>query len=85
MNAPVEWLLQGQPYIRYRTRRDLLGLPEEDTQVAADREAMLAEPLVLGLLAELIDWPGPVIASHKSASQFFHKLTFLADLGLHCG
>ena len=30
----------------------------------------------------MTNWPGTVIASHKSAGQPFHKLTFLADLGL---
>lgn len=82
MNAPIDWLLEGAPYIRYRTRRDLLGQPESDPQVAADRSAMLADPLVREIVTELQGWPGPVIASHKSARQYFHKLTFLADLGL---
>jgi hypothetical protein len=36
-------------------------------------------------VAELAGWPGTVIASHKSAGQPFHKLTFLADLGLKAG
>jgi hypothetical protein len=31
---------------------------------------------------ELSAWPGRVISSHKSAGQPFHKLTFIADLGL---
>ena len=34
------------------------------------------------LLVELSGWPGTVISSHKSAGQPFHKLTFIADLGL---
>jgi len=37
---------------------------------------------VLALIAELQDWPGPQISSHKSAHQFFHKLAFLADIGI---
>jgi hypothetical protein len=85
MEAPVAWLLEGAPYIRYRTRRDLSGLPEDDPQVAADRHAMLADPAVQEIIDELQGWPGPVIASHKSAKQHFHKLTFLADLGLRAG
>jgi hypothetical protein len=85
MKAPIAWLLEGAPYIRYRTRRDLLGRPEEDPQVAADRRLMLTDPLIQELVAELQSWPGPVIASHKSAKQHFHKLTFLADLGLRAG
>jgi hypothetical protein len=43
---------------------------------------MLADPRLAGLLTELAGWPGTVIASHKSAGQPFHKLAFLADLGL---
>jgi len=43
---------------------------------------MLASPPVQKLVAELSNWPGTVISSHKSAGQSFHKLTFIADLGL---
>jgi hypothetical protein len=46
---------------------------------------MLADPGVKRLVKELAGWPGTVIASHKSAGQPFHKLTFLADLGLAAG
>ncbi len=82
MNAPVEWLLEGEPWIEYRTRLDLLGQPETDVKVKAARKSMLAHPQVRNLIRELSEWPGAVISSHKSASQPFHKLTFVADLGL---
>ena len=82
MNAPIDWLLAGDPWIEYRTRRDLLAQPETNSQVKSTRKAMLADAQVQNLVAELSDWPGTVISSHKSAGQPFHKLTFLADLGL---
>jgi hypothetical protein len=82
MTAPIDWLLEGEPWIAYRTRLDLLGQSGEDTQVRSAREAVLADPRVQNLVAELSGWPGVVLSSHKSASQPFHKLTFLADLGL---
>jgi hypothetical protein len=44
---------------------------------------MLADPKIKALLAELTDWPGTVLNSHRSASQPFHKLSFIADLGLN--
>jgi hypothetical protein len=78
----VDWLLQGEPWVEYRTRVDLLEQPESDPQVIAARKAMLSEPKVQALLAELTDWPGTVLNSHKSASQSFHKLSFVAELGL---
>jgi hypothetical protein len=82
MKAPVEWLLEGEAWIAYRTRIDLLA-EAEDAQIAqAARNEMLADPRLQRVLTELNEWPWAVIASHKSAGQPFHKLTFVADLGL---
>ncbi len=85
MKAPIEWLLAGEPWIQYRTRLDLLGEPESEPEVKAARKAMLADLQVRALIEELCGWPGTVIASHKSAGQQFHKLTFVADLGVKAG
>jgi len=85
MNAPIDWLLEGEPYIEYRTRIDLLGQSEEDNQVISARKSMLEDAQLHNLLSELSGWPGKVISSHKSAKQSFHKLTFVADLGLRVG
>lgn len=82
MNPPVDWLLAGPPWVRYRARLDLFDLPESAPAVAADRAELLAHPLVTALVRGLADWPGQVISSHKSAGQAYHRLTFLADLGL---
>ncbi|HBG74955.1 MAG: hypothetical protein A2X25_07365 [Chloroflexi bacterium GWB2_49_20] len=81
MSAPVDWLLVGEPWVEYRTRLDLLGQSENDQQVNSSRKSMLANAQVQNLVTELSGWPGTVISSHKSASQSFHKLTFIADLG----
>lgn len=81
-NKTIEWLLQGEPWIEYRTRVDLLEQSEADPQVIAARKAMLADPKIKSLLGELAGWPGEVLNSHKSASQPFHKLEFIAELGL---
>jgi len=79
----IEWLLQGEPWIEYRTRVELLEQRETDPQVSAARKAMIADPKIKALLTELMDWPGTVLSSHRSASQPFHKLSFIADLGLN--
>jgi hypothetical protein len=85
MNAPIDWLLEGEPFIQYRARRDLLGQSEQEAEVQSARQAMLASSRLQALVAELAGWPGKVISSHKSAGQPFHKLAFLADLGLKAG
>jgi hypothetical protein len=82
MKAPVDWLLEGEPWLVYRTRRDLLGETENSPAVQSARTGRLADPQLQQVLAELNEWPWTVIASHKSAGQPFHKLTFVADLGL---
>ncbi len=81
-SPPIDWLLTGEAYIEYRTRLDLLGQAPDDPLVLSARSALLADQKVRALVEELSNWPGTVIASHKSAGQPFHKLTFLADLGL---
>jgi hypothetical protein len=82
VNVPIDWLLEGEPWVAYRARRDLLRQAEQDPPVVSARQSMLADGRVQALLAELSAWPGTVISSHKSAGQPFHKLTFCADLGL---
>ena len=79
----IEWLLQGEPWVEYRTRVELLEQNETDPQVINARKKMLVDPKVKALLTDLTDWPGEVLNSHKSASQPFHKLEFIADLGLN--
>lgn len=82
MRPPVDWLMSGPPYIQYRTRLDLLGETENTPAVRDARKTMLNMPEILELAASLQDWPGKVLSSHKSASQSFHTLNFLTDLGL---
>ncbi len=82
MRIPIDWLLEGEPWIEYRARSDLLGQSEKDPQVKSARESMLAQVQIKDLVSELSGWPGTVLSNHKSAGHPIHKLTFLADLGL---
>ena len=82
MKGTIEWLLEGEPFIEYRTRVDLLGQSENEPEVIQARKGMISQPGIQSILQELKNWPGTVLSSHKSASQPFHKLTFIADLGL---
>ena len=85
MNQPIDWLLNGPPWVEYRARVELLGQPEDHPEVHHAREAMLAHPQVRRLMDEVGEWPGPILKSHKSAGHVLHKLVFLADLGLRAG
>lgn len=82
MKEIAKWLLEGDPWVEYRTRVDLLGQLENEPEVVRARKEMIKHPKIQLLLEELTNWPGAVLSSHKSASQLFHKLSFIADLGL---
>jgi hypothetical protein len=79
----MDFLRQSpDPWVRLRTLIDIDGLPTDEPQVRAAKAAVLDHPLVAALLAELKGWPGVVLNSHKSAGQLYHKLSFLAEIGL---
>jgi hypothetical protein len=85
MSSVVTWLLQGEPWVEYRTRLDLLNQTEDNADASKARTRMLEDPKITSLIQELRGWPGTVLSSHKNPSQPYHKLTFLADLGLRKG
>ena len=72
MDATTEWLLEGPPWVQYRTRVDLLKQSEKSTQVVAARAAMLAHPQVKALIKGLAGWPVQVI-SILATPQFDKK------------
>ena len=77
-----KWLLEGEPWVEYRTRVDLLEQSENESEVIHARKEMIDHPKIQLLLEELKNWPATVLSSHKSARQSFHKLSFIADFGL---
>ncbi len=85
MAKVVDWLLEGEPWVEYRARVDLLRQAEDAPHVAAARQAMLAHPQIQALLTELAAWPGPPLKRHNDAGHLLHKLAFVADVGLRLG
>jgi hypothetical protein len=81
-NNVIEWLLNGPPWVEYRTRVELLGQSEGDPEVVKARKAMPASPQVKALLKELAAWPGPALKRHNDAGHLLHKLVFIADMGI---
>jgi hypothetical protein len=85
LDKALGWMLEGEPWVEYRTRIDLLGQSETEPQVVDARNRMISHPKIQSLLKDLQNWPGTVVSSHKNAGQPFHKLSFAADLGLKRG
>jgi hypothetical protein len=83
MDKVIEWLVQGPPWVQYRTRFDLLGQSERDSELITARQEMLAHPQIKTLLLELAEWPGAALKRHNDAGHLLHKLVFISDLGLN--
>lgn len=77
----ISWLLEGDPWVRYRTRLDLAQAQENDVLVEADFKAILKDKRIVKLFSDLEKWPGKTIANHSDDKLLLHKLTFLADIG----
>ncbi len=69
-------------WVRFRSLVDLDGANLDSPEAAHAREAMERTPQLTALLADIADWPGVVLNSHKSAQQTFHSLSFAAELGV---
>jgi hypothetical protein len=82
MNNIEEWLLEGPPWVQYRTRLDLLGQPESNPTVATARQAMVTHPQIRALISDLAGWPGKPLLRHNDAGHLLHKLVFISDLGI---
>jgi hypothetical protein len=85
MKTPVDWLLQGPAWIRYRTRIDLLGEKDSSPAAVSDRKEMLRDEHITGLIDSLEGWPGAPVKSHKQADLPYHKFSFLAEIGVRRG
>ena len=70
------------PWVRLGVLRDFDGLCPDDPRCAALRAEVVAHPMVRRLFDDLAAWPGIVLSSHKSAGQLYHKMAFLAEIGL---
>jgi len=79
----IQWLLSSdEPWTRYRTLVDLIGLPEEDPAVRMARVKMLAHRSVQSLIAAAASWPGYTLKRHNDAAHPLHALSTLADFGV---
>jgi hypothetical protein len=82
MAETVAWLLEcDEPWTKYRTLVDLLDRSEEDAEVQAAREAMLAHPQVQALIVAAAEWPGYALKRHNDAKHPIYRLSTLGDFG----
>lgn len=78
----IDWLLQADPWVAYRTRTDLLGESLSNEQRQQYVAATLADPRVGRLVEDVKNWFPSLITRHNDAKIVHYKLRMLADFGL---
>jgi len=79
----IEWLLRSdEPRTRYRTRLDLLEQSSDYPEVRLAHQEMINHEKVLGLIGEIIHWPGTALKRHNDASHLIQKISMVAEFGL---
>jgi hypothetical protein len=78
----IDWLLAGPSWVQYRTKLDLLGMDDNDTDVQKARNAMLLDSTILELIENCSSWEQVVLKRHNDAIHPLHQLSFLAEIGL---
>ena len=77
--SAIDWLLASdEPAIRYRARTWLLGKPETDAAVRADRRAIPEG----GIVSRLLDFPEPKLTPYRKWFGLHWRLVSLADFEL---
>lgn len=77
-NMSIDTLINSpQAFVSYNAK--LYFMKDNDALL---KLKILEDTRIRRLISELKNWPGEVLNSHKSAQQSFHKLAFLADIGL---
>ena len=58
IHKTIEWLEEGESWVRYRTKLDLRLFDNLDPFVQHEYNALTFDPKILKLISELEEWPG---------------------------
>ena len=79
---PLPWLLESNPWTRYRTLTDLLEIPVSDPETVKVKAELLQHNKILGLAEEVKDWISIAPTRNNDSKISYFKLRMLADFGL---
>ncbi|MEO1817043.1 MAG: hypothetical protein ABGU93_15785 [Acetobacterium sp.] len=77
----IKWLLAGDPYVAYATRKNLLNLPDHD--LVDLKKMVLHDARIKKQLGAVANFSGTEVSNHKNPDLPIHLLMFLLDIGLN--
>ena len=82
LNAdPIPWLLESNPWTKYRTLIDLLEQPKEAENVKRSFEELKQNQQIQTLISETTEWFPQSITRHNVPYLSHYKLQMLAEFG----
>ena len=83
LNAdPISWLLDSNPWTRYRTMTDLLEVDSSNPDLLKSRADLLQHEQVQKLVKEVQDWITIAPTRNNDSKISYFKLRMLADFGI---
>jgi len=79
---PLPWLLNSNPWTKYRTLLDLLNQPLSSDDVVQAENDLSNHHQIQSLISETADWFPQSITRHNDAKICYYKLQMLVDFGL---
>jgi len=80
-NNPIGWLIESNPWTKYRTLIDLLEEHNSSKKLLEVKEELLCHPLIIDLIKETKEWFYIPLKRHDDSTSSHYKLKMLADFG----
>ncbi|MBD3270610.1 hypothetical protein GF376_03730 [Candidatus Peregrinibacteria bacterium] len=85
MESTIDWLNQQPEWVSYRTKIDLEEKSPDEQDLKSIYKKLVNHTLTSSLFKEFDLWPGQPMKRHNDAKLLYHKLVFLADIGVKAG
>ena len=79
---PLEWLLNSNPWTRYRTLVDLMEADRGEDEVSAARSELYGNDAVQTLLENTLQWFPESVTRHNVPGLSHYGFAALAELGV---
>ena len=79
---PINWLLESNPWTRYKTLTDLLEYDKDSKEVKEAHDNLIKDPNIKKLIKETNDWMPKAATRNNDPKISYFRLKMLSDFGL---
>jgi len=79
---PITWLLESNPWTKYKTLVDLLDQPPSSKEAIAAKNELRRDPRIAALVSEASEWFPTALKRNNDPKLCYFKLRMLSDFGL---